>query len=76
MADYVCSNGHSISAKEAVDACPVYRKGSPCDGALRRIGPGSRPRPTKVEQEAAIVGGLLPRSTAARVLADALGVTR
>ena len=44
MYHYVCSNGHTIEHNHALAACPVCVKGHPCDGELRRVGPGSRKR--------------------------------
>jgi len=39
---YDCSRGHEIHASKAVDACPMYRRGQPCDGTLKRFGIGAR----------------------------------
>lgn len=42
MKDHVCSNDHVFSWPETTDKCPVYVKGCPCPGEVKRVGPGSR----------------------------------
>ncbi len=39
---YVCAKGHQIRSYVPVDVCPVCPRGRPCDGVLKRVGPGSR----------------------------------
>jgi len=39
---YRCSNGHEAASPRPLESCPACVKGKPCDGELRRVGPGSR----------------------------------
>lgn len=40
--EYQCSEGHTLGADKPITKCPVYWRGSPCKGELRRFGKGSR----------------------------------
>lgn len=41
--EYECSGGvHMIGASHPVERCPMFVKGEPCTGTLRRVGKGAR----------------------------------
>jgi predicted nucleic acid-binding Zn ribbon protein len=42
---YDCPNGHEVGADHPIDKCPAYVRGEPCNGELKRFGPGSRSKP-------------------------------
>jgi len=50
---YECSKGHMIQTNQTLGTdmpqCPVYRKGHPCTGTMKRVGPGAR-LPNKEKQ--------------------------
>lgn len=40
--EYSCSAGHHLVSPWPIDCCLAFRFGRPCEGTLRRVGPGSR----------------------------------
>lgn len=40
--EYLCGNGHNLGHDKPLSFCPVYIRGVLCDGALKRVGKGSR----------------------------------
>lgn len=44
--NYLCSNGHGAQSDRELSACPAMTDGEPCDGVLRRYGPGSKRKAT------------------------------
>jgi hypothetical protein len=43
--EHECSKGHWFTAETERKTCPVYSKGKPCTGEVKRVGVGSRKRP-------------------------------